>query len=118
MIDRPPIAFNILLAAVRDLAKKYPERITGPGYWDWTLDAPNDIVGAALHRFGVEVKLEHNDFDVTALNWAALGFVNPLGPPLRWLALVQNFGDKGYTWGEAVAAADGEFPFIPRVVAS
>jgi hypothetical protein len=111
------IFFNFLLMAVRDLSMQYPDRSTECVFWDWLLDQPGDIIGAAFYRFDVGVRFALSKFDVSSLDWARLGFTEPSGPQLRWLAAVQRASRAGATWGEAVARADEVFPFVPSVVA-
>jgi hypothetical protein len=111
------VFFNFLLMAVRDLSMQYPDRCTECVFWDWLLDQPGDIIGTAFYKFDVGVPFALNKRDVTSLDWAKLGFTQPSGPQLRWLAAVQRASRAGATWGAAVARADKVFPFVPLVVA-
>ena len=111
------IFFTFLLMAVRDLAMQYPDRSTESVFWDWLLDQPGDIIGTAFYKFDVGVPVVLNKTDVTTLDWAKLGFTQPVDSQLRWLAAVQRASRAGATWGEAVARADEVFPFVPLVAA-
>ena len=111
------IVFNFLLMAVRDLSMRYPDRRTESVFWDWLLDQPGDLIGTAFYRFEVAVPFALNTSDVTSLGWAKLGFTQPSGSQLRWLAAVQRASRAGATWREAVTRADEVFPLVPSVVA-
>jgi hypothetical protein len=111
------IPFTFLLMTVRDLSKQYRDRSTESAFWDWLLDQPGDIISTAFYRFDLGVPFALNKSDVTSLDWAKLGFTQPIGPQVRWLAAIQQATRAGATWGEAVARADEVFPFVPPVVA-
>jgi hypothetical protein len=111
------LPFTFLLMTVRDLSKQYPDRSTESDFWDWLLDQPDDIIGTAFYRFDLGVPFVLNKSDVTSLDWAKLGFAQPIGPQVRWLAAVQQATCAGATWSEAVARADEVLPFVPPAVA-
>jgi hypothetical protein len=109
------LPFTFLLMTVRDLSKQYPDRSTESDFWDWLLDQLGDIIGTAFYRLDLCAPFALNKIDVTALDWAKLGFTQPIGPQVRWLATVQSVTRAGATWSEAVARADEVFPFVPLV---
>jgi hypothetical protein len=107
------LPFTFLVMTVRDLSKQYPDRSTESDFWGWLLDQPVDIVGTALYRCDLGVLFALNESDVTSLDWAQLGFTQPIGPQVRWLVAVQQATRAGATWNEAVARADDLFPVVP-----
>jgi hypothetical protein len=111
------LPFTFLLMTVRDLSNQYPDRSTESDFWDWLLDRPEDIICTAFDRFDLGTPFALNKSDVTSLDWAKLGFTQPIHPQLRWLAAVQQATRAGATWSEAVARADEVLPFVPPAVA-
>jgi hypothetical protein len=111
------LPFTFLLMTVRDLSKQYPDCSTESDFWDWLLDQPGDIISTSFYGFDLGVPFALNKSDVTSLDWAKLGFTQPIGSQARWLAAVQQVTRAGATWSEAAARADEVYPFVPPVVA-
>lgn len=98
--------FIELLNEVRRLAGEQPARETKCMYWNHATDAPECLIGNALHNLGVTIPTHWNEAFVDNVDWSTVGFTSVYGPQLQWLNIVQNNTDHSIPWSHAVERAD------------
>lgn len=111
--------FVEVITAIRRLADRHPDRISGCTYFDETGD-PVCIVGHAIAELGYTPPPGHpddwpvwlHDTAADALPWDRLGIDHPDPTSLSWVQSVQMsqdgapIGSRPSRWREAVDVAD------------